>query len=141
MRNLAKSLIYKNGLAANAQLASANKRIAELERDVMWRDRQLEAMRILGERVEGAPVSDEGELGEQKDIIFVTQDGHRIAPARARCYNFAEILTRRYGLKAGVLSFVDHLGMPDLGSGSVEYITDDVKLRLNAEAMRMLLRH
>src|SRR5262249_13651143 len=98
-------------------------------------------MRILGERVDGAAIIDEGELGDQKDIIFITQDGRRLAPARARCYNFADILTRRYGMKAGVLSFVDHLGMPDLGSGPVDFITDDVKLRLNAEAVRLLLRH
>ena len=31
-------------------------------------------------------------LGEKYDVIFITQDPRRIAPARARCYNFAEIL-------------------------------------------------
>ena len=151
MRDFAKSLaltvpeirrLYDNVLAANQKLLEANKRIAQLERDVIWRDRQLEAMRILGERVDPMPsASNNGDLADQKDIIFITQDGRRLAPARARCYNFAEILNKRYGLKTGVLSFVDHLGMPDLGSGPVDFITDDVKLRLNAEAMRLLLRN
>ena len=31
--------------------------------------------------------------------------------------------------------------MPDLGTGPVDFITDDVKLRLNAEAMRLLIRN
>jgi glycosyltransferase involved in cell wall biosynthesis len=124
-----------------SDLAAAKAEIARLERDVVWRDRQLEAMRILGERVDQAAIPKEGDLGEQNDIIFITQDPRRIAPARARCYNFAELLQQKYGLKAKVLSFVDHLGMPDLGTGPVDFITDDVKLRLNAEAMRQLIRN
>lgn len=125
-----------------ARLKDAGIQIARLERDVVWRDRQLEAMRILGERIDETVAPKQSEdPGEQYDIIFITQDGRRLAPARSRCYNFAEILTQKYGLKARVLSFVDHLGMPDLGSGPVDFTTDDVKLRLNSEAMRFLLRH
>ena len=127
--------------AANRERANVNRRIAQLERDVVWRDRQLEAMRQLGERINPPRASKEADLGEKYDVIFITQDPRRIAPARARCYNFAEILQQKYGLKTRVLSFVDHLGMPDLGSGPVDFITDDVKLRLNADAMRFLLRH
>jgi glycosyltransferase involved in cell wall biosynthesis len=131
---------FAKSVRAWRSLATEN-RIAQLERDVIWRDRQLEAFRILGERIDPAAITEEGDLGEQYDIIFITQDPRRIAPARARCYNFAEVLQQRYGLKTRVLSFVDHLGMPDLGTGPVDFITDDVKLRLNGEAMRFLIRY
>jgi glycosyltransferase involved in cell wall biosynthesis len=141
--------LYQEVLDRNEEIArlrsqntgDVQRRIAQLERDVIWRERQLEAMRQLGERINQPGTSKIDDLGEQYDVIFVTQDPRRIAPARARCYNFAEILQQKYNLKTRVLSFVDHLGMPDLGSGPVDFITDDVKLRLNADAMRYLLRH
>lgn len=63
-----------------------------------------------------------------------------MAPARVRCYRFAEILEKE-GYKTTVLSFVDHLGAPDLGGGAVEYLAEDRKLILNNEAIKILLKY
>ena len=76
--------------------------------------------------------------GASYDAVFVCQDGVRLAPARVRCYRFAEMLAT-LGLKTRVLSFVGDLGVPDLGGGPVNYLGDHQKLALNAKAMETLL--
>ena len=70
------------------------------------------------------------------DVIFVAQDGFRLAPARVRCYSFAKLLNQR-GLRAEVLSFFDHLGAVDQGGPVVGVPVAD-KLRLNVAAYDLL---
>lgn len=75
------------------------------------------------------------------DVIFVCQDGQRLAPARVRCYHFADVL-ERHGLKTRVFSYVDHLGASDAyGGGPYLNIPEYEKLRLNGEAMKFLLQY
>jgi glycosyltransferase involved in cell wall biosynthesis len=77
------------------------------------------------------------------DVVFVCQDGIRLAPARVRAYRFSEML-ETLGMKTAVLSFVDHLGAPDPPQGSggpAAYIPEHEKLRLNAAAMQELICH
>lgn len=76
---------------------------------------------------------------ETADVIFVAQDGFTLAPARVRCYSFAKLLNSK-GLRAEVLSFVDHLGAADQG-GSVLGVPDDEKIRLNIAAFDILARN
>lgn len=76
---------------------------------------------------------------EAADVIFVAQDGFKLAPARVRCYSFAKLLNGK-GLRAEVLSFVDHLGAADQG-GSVLGVPDDEKIRLNMAAFDILSRN
>jgi len=54
---------------------------------------------------------------ERADVIFVAQDGYRLAPARVRCYSFARLLNG-HGLRAEVLSAFDHLAARLQGSAA-----------------------
>lgn len=76
---------------------------------------------------------------DDADVIFVAQDGHRLAPARVRCYQFAAALTQR-GLRCEVVSFFDHLGAPCQG-GAADGIDEAEKLRLNLRAFDGLSRN
>jgi len=76
---------------------------------------------------------------DDADIIFVAQDGYKLAPARVRCYSFAKLL-RRYGLRCEVLSFFDHLGASAQG-GPVFSVPEEEKLRLNLAAYEVLSRN
>lgn len=70
------------------------------------------------------------------DVIFLSQEGRRHASSRARCYGFAGML-REYGLRAEVLSFLDHLGATD-ASGPVSGIPEEEKIRLALRAHAIL---
>ncbi|WP_188261143.1 glycosyltransferase [Azospirillum tabaci] len=72
----------------------------------------------------------------EAEVIFVAQDGFKLAPARVRCYSFARLLEQR-SIRAAVLSFYDHLGAADQG-GPVLGIPEDDKLRLNLRAAEIL---
>lgn len=76
---------------------------------------------------------------ESADVIFVAQDGFKLAPARVRCYGFATLLNQR-GLRAEVLSFFDHLGAAGQG-GAVDSVPVEDKLRLNVQACDILARN
>lgn len=70
------------------------------------------------------------------DVVFLSQEGRRYASSRARCYGFASIL-REHGLKAEVLSFLDHLGATD-ASGPVSGIPEEEKILLSLKAHAIL---
>lgn len=76
---------------------------------------------------------------DDADVIFLSQDGYKLAPARVRCYHFAQALSRR-GLRCEVLSFFDHLGAADQG-GVVAGVDEAEKLRLNLRAFDALSRN
>ena len=71
-------------------------------------------------------------------VVFVCQDGFDLAPARVRCYRFAEVLGRM-GFDCRVVSFFDHLGAPKQGA-ETEEISDRLKLELNLRAHELLRR-
>ncbi len=76
---------------------------------------------------------------DDADVIFVAQDGFKLAPARVRCYSFAKLVNQR-GLRAEVLSFFDHLGATEQG-GPVAGLAEEEKLRLNLLAFEVLSRN
>ena len=65
---------------------------------------------------------------DDAEVIFVSQDGHALAPSRVRCYSFAKALNQQ-GIRAEVLSFFDHLGAPEQGAAVVAR-PEEEKLRL-----------
>ena len=73
------------------------------------------------------------------DVIFVAQDGFKLAPARVRAYSFAKLVNER-GMRAEVLSFFDHLGAAEQGLLAVGLPEED-KLRLNLVAFEVLSRN
>ncbi|TWA77071.1 glycosyl transferase family 1 [Azospirillum brasilense] len=70
------------------------------------------------------------------DVVFVAQDGFKLAPARVRAYSFAKLVNQR-GLRAEVLSFFDHLGATEQG-GLAANLPEEEKLRLNLAAFEIL---
>lgn len=76
---------------------------------------------------------------DNAEVIFVSQDGHSLAPSRVRCYSFAKALNRR-GIRAEVLSFFDHLGAPDQG-GPVLGMSAAEKLRFTVAGYEALSRN
>ncbi|WP_247876538.1 glycosyltransferase family protein [Azospirillum brasilense] len=72
----------------------------------------------------------------QAAVIFVAQDGFKLAPARVRAYSFAKLVNQR-GIRAEVLSFFDHLGAAEQG-GPVAGLAEEEKLRLNLAAFEVL---
>ncbi|QCO20015.1 glycosyltransferase (plasmid) [Azospirillum brasilense] len=75
----------------------------------------------------------------QADVIFVAQDGFKLAPARVRAYSFAKLVNQR-GLRAEVLSFFDHLGATEQG-GFAANLPEEEKLRLTLAAFEVLSRN
>ncbi|TWA61021.1 glycosyl transferase family 1 [Azospirillum brasilense] len=73
------------------------------------------------------------------DVIFVAQDGFKLAPARVRAYSFAKLVNQR-GIRAEVLSFFDHLGAAEQG-GLAANLPEEEKLRLNLAAVEVLSRN
>ena len=76
---------------------------------------------------------------EKADVLFVAQDGYKLAPARVRCYSFAKLLNQ-HGFRSEVLSFYDHLGAAAQG-GPVSALPEEEKLRLNLIAYELLSRN
>ncbi len=69
-------------------------------------------------------------------VVFVCQDGFELAPARVRCYRFAEVL-ERMGFECRVISLYDDLGATEQGAG-VQNLSDATKLRLVLRAYDLL---
>ncbi|NUB05028.1 glycosyltransferase family 4 protein [Azospirillum sp. Vi22] len=76
---------------------------------------------------------------DDADVVFVAQDGFKLAPARVRAYSFAKLVNQR-GLRAEVLSFFDHLGATEQG-GLAANLPEEEKLRLNLAAFEVLSRN
>ena len=73
------------------------------------------------------------------DVIFVAQDGYKLAPARVRGYSFAKLLNQR-GLRAEVLSAFDHLGASRQGNAAAAMSLGE-KVAVNLRAYEILRRN